>query len=183
MLLKCLWQYLFLILFGKSANTSHQTLQFNQKLGFIFNFGPVTSFLRQQSITSVSLMWNIGFNLDNSEIHVDARYAVLFQYLKELAVQFSNHAELFFLDDKSKIPIGKLAVCVCAFVCVCALVFLCVNMCEYVCCGCMVRRVSVSIPVSLGLDSFVLKGGITVTQCHSLSNFNFRWTRFPAGCS
>lgn len=44
--------------------------------------------------------------------HVDARYcAVLFRYLKEMAVLFHDEAALLFLDDKSKIPVGK-------FVCV-----------------------------------------------------------------
>ncbi len=43
--------------------------------------------------------------------HSDARYcAVLFRYLKEMAVLFRNEATLLFMDDKSKIPVGKLYV-------------------------------------------------------------------------
>ena len=45
--------------------------------------------------------------------HIDSRYcAVLLRYLKEIAVKFRSSAALFFLDDKSKIPIGKLVDCI-----------------------------------------------------------------------
>ena len=40
--------------------------------------------------------------------HIDGRYcAVLFKYLKEMAVMFREQCLLIFLVDKSKIPIGK----------------------------------------------------------------------------
>jgi hypothetical protein len=40
--------------------------------------------------------------------HSDARYcAVLFRYLKEMAVVLRDDAVLLFIDDKSKIPVGK----------------------------------------------------------------------------
>ena len=63
--------------------------------------------------------------------HIDAHYcAVLFRYLKEMAVRFRKHAALFFLDDKSKIPIGMLNVCVCVCVCMCVCVCVCVHICQ-----------------------------------------------------
>ena len=40
--------------------------------------------------------------------HIDGRYcAVLLKYLKQMVVMFQEHCSLIFLDDKSKIPIGK----------------------------------------------------------------------------
>ena len=50
-----------------------------------------------------------------------------------MAVKFRENAALFFLDDKSKIPVGK-CVCDCVCVCVCVCV-MCVCVCVYVCEG------------------------------------------------
>ena len=55
--------------------------------------------------------FDVKYKVQNRQLrksHIDSRYcAVLLRYLKEMAVKFRDFAALLFLDDKSKIPIGR----------------------------------------------------------------------------
>ena len=74
-----------------------------------FQFWPRNQF--SETAKRYKCRFDVKYKIQRRQLrktHIDAHYcAVLFRYLKELAVRFRNHAALIFLDDKSKIPIGN----------------------------------------------------------------------------
>lgn len=74
-----------------------------------FQFWPRNRF--SETAKHYKCRFDVKYKVQSRQLHkshVDSQYcAVLFRYLKEMAVKFCDHATLVFLDDKSKIPVGR----------------------------------------------------------------------------